>query len=253
MKIIPFVLLLFASFLSKGQRLYPDFNWTHAKDTLIYSKASRLHDEARYDEAIKELRKLPRKNYAEEPGALNLLGLCYYELEQYDKAIRAFSIAMGQDPEAIILYYNRAYALLESEQLMAAASDFAAYAIHFPQQEDVALNLSYCLAHLGQYDAAIQNLERFEAKDTTIYALLSTYYIEYKFDYVKGIEMLKKHAHVRERAAHHHLVIAAPRAVGVEVLGLDAEGLQIEPCGALRVRSSRACQRAIGADHSSCG
>ena len=34
-------------------------------------------------------------------------------------------------------------------------------------------------------------------------------------------------ADVGERAAHHHLVVAAARAVGVEVLGLDAVLVQV--------------------------
>ena len=42
-------------------------------------------------------------------------------------------------------------------------------------------------------------------------------------------------AHVRERAAHHHLVVAAARAVGVEVLALDAVLAQVLARGRLEL------------------
>src|SRR5690606_25547946 len=42
-------------------------------------------------------------------------------------------------------------------------------------------------------------------------------------------------AHVGEGAAHHHLVVAAPGAVGVEVVGHHPEGLQVLPGGAVDI------------------
>src|SRR5205085_8803641 len=38
-------------------------------------------------------------------------------------------------------------------------------------------------------------------------------------------------AHVRKRAAHHHLMIAAPRTIAVEVLNLDSLLLQVHTGG----------------------
>ena len=53
--------------------------------------------------------------------------------------------------------------------------------------------------------------------------------------------------HVGERAAHHHLVVAAPRAVGVEVPPLDAVLEQVAPGG--RVLLDRAGGRdVVGGD-----
>src|SRR5208282_4875806 len=48
-----------------------------------------------------------------------------------------------------------------------------------------------------------------------------------------GGDQLVAQADVRESAAHHHFVIAAPRAVGVEVGGFDAVLLQIFSGGAV--------------------
>ena len=46
-------------------------------------------------------------------------------------------------------------------------------------------------------------------------------------------------AHVGERAAHHHPVVAAPRAVGVEILDCDAVLLQIQSGGRSRLDRAR--------------
>ena len=54
-------------------------------------------------------------------------------------------------------------------------------------------------------------------------------------------------AHVRERAPHHHLVVAPPRAVRVEVARRDGQRGEIEPRG--RVRGDRSRRRDVVGRH----
>jgi hypothetical protein len=46
-------------------------------------------------------------------------------------------------------------------------------------------------------------------------------------------------AHIRKRAAHHHLVIATSRAVAVEVLDIDALLLQVQTSRRRRLDRAR--------------
>lgn len=192
MKYIILSFWLIASGGATAQSETPWFTYKQAKDTLIFNQAVDLYENNRYTEALKVLDKLPKRHYGQESGSWYLRGQCFYYLEQNDKAIEAFSIALKSEPEATRIYYYRGYAFMESEKYTTALSDFAAYAIHHPKDCEVAINIAYCLSKLDQVDDGIRYLEDFEPKDTTVYFKLSHLYSEYKENYTKGIEMLEK-------------------------------------------------------------
>lgn len=171
---------------------FPNFSWYRAKDTLVYQKGEKQFHQGNFPQALLTLKKLPSRLYDKDPGLLRLLGQCYVGLKEHQKAVELFSKSLLFNPEITITYYDRGYSLMEQEKYKAAASDFAGFAIHYPQNKSAALNLAYCLAMDNQIDAAIQYLERFEPKDTTIYLYIGNYYSDFKEDHEKAIQYYNK-------------------------------------------------------------
>jgi tetratricopeptide (TPR) repeat protein len=192
MKYTTLLFWLFASSVVTAQSEFPTFTYVNDKDTLIFNKALELYDSNRYSEALIELDKLPKRHYGQESGSWYWKGKCFSMLDQLDKAVEAYSIALRSEPEAVGIYYNRGNSFYYGQKYKAALSDFAAYAIHFPQDVDAAINIALCFNKLDRVDEAIQYLENFEPKDTTLYLKLAYLYTDRKENHLKGVEMLEK-------------------------------------------------------------
>jgi len=186
------ITILLATFSSVAiAQHFPPFAWHRAKDTLVYNQAYNLYRNGQYEEARKEIKKLPKKLYETDAWYLRFSGQCNFGLKNYEQAIFDFNLCMAYYPQYIGLYYNRAFVLMEVEQYKAAASDFAAYAIH-TDDPDCTINLAYCLAKDNLVDKALRILEQYPQKDTSFYYSIAVYYIEYKNDLRNGILNLEK-------------------------------------------------------------
>jgi tetratricopeptide (TPR) repeat protein len=171
---------------------YPPFSWYRAKDTLTFKRAKEYYFNGNFKEALRTLNQLPSKLYGKNPGLLNLLADCHINLKEYLKAIENYSKILTYNPEYTIIYYERAHTFLELENYKAAASDFAAFTIHYPNNKNAAENLAYCLVMDNQIDAGIKYLENFEPKDTTTYIYIGNYYSDFKKNHKKAIENYNK-------------------------------------------------------------
>lgn len=106
-----------------------------------------------------------------------------------EEAVTLYSISLGYAPQSIGIYYDRGLALMNWGKFKGAASDFAAYLIHFPDEKDAIGYLGKCLVKDGQPDNAIKYLENYSNKDSTLINDLAIYYIEYKRDHNRAIDL----------------------------------------------------------------
>lgn len=191
MKVITYLFVIALCHQLVARQQTPDIDWQNPKDTLIINRAISLFDANNFSETLKELKKLPSKYYSQQPGIQRLNGLSHYYLKNYSEAINSFNLALRYAPEAIEIYYDRAFAWMNWGRYKEAASDFEVYTVHFPDSKDVIVNIAYCLANITNDANAIKFLEKYEDKDTLIYNALAFYYVDQE-NYAKAIEQWTK-------------------------------------------------------------
>ena len=175
---------------SKAQDdVFPRFTWMQPQDTVIYHRAVDFYQAEKFAEAIRTLRQLPPNTFA-LAGTQRLVGLCALAMEDFSAATTAFSKGLSKDPKAVGLYYDRAFAYMHWEKYKEAAGDFRIFAEYFPDSKPVALNLANSLNQAGETEKAIQHLEAFPDRDSTIVNSLAWYYIENQ-DYDQAIFLLE--------------------------------------------------------------
>jgi tetratricopeptide (TPR) repeat protein len=174
-----------------AQENRPKIQWHKAKDTLIINRAIDLFNQERYEKAKAEIGKL-KNRYYNEPGVLHFSAQCSYKLRRYDEAVTLYSLALGYSPQQIGIYLDRAFALMKWGKFKGASSDFAGYLIHYPDDKEITGLLAYCLAEDNQVDKAINYLENYNNKDSTLLNELAIYYTEFENKNLEAIEIWKE-------------------------------------------------------------
>jgi tetratricopeptide (TPR) repeat protein len=173
--------------------------FSQSNEQTIFDRAWELYDNKDYPACLKELENLPFKEGTPGAGPYYLLGLCLYELGDYNKSIESFGRSLEIDPKMIENYYDRGYSYWANSQFKEAAADFEmSLKKNSRRKEDktfihqIAANYAYCLAESGNHEGAIRYLEKYPKKDATLLHVLATIVSEFQKDNHKAIMLLEE-------------------------------------------------------------
>lgn len=122
-------------------------------------KIERLSEEERYKEAIEFYFKNEEK-FKKIPEILNEIGSCYFEIEEYEKAILFMEEAIALDPNEAIYYANKGLAQIENGDLLAGAiSSETAIALD-PENFSAYLSRSRVFIDMRKFELAIEDLDK---------------------------------------------------------------------------------------------
>jgi tetratricopeptide (TPR) repeat protein len=156
-------------FLSTTFYVIPGPAFGQSNEEAISDRAWDLFDNEEYEACLKELKMLSLEN--EEPGAgpYYLLGLCQYELEDFEASIESFGMSLQKDPKMIENYFYRGYAYWANSQYKEAAADFEMSLKKNKGKnkgdksftDHLAANYAYCLGKSGGEEKALTYLEKY--------------------------------------------------------------------------------------------
>jgi len=128
----------------------------------FYNRGRLLGILQRYDEALEDLQQAIQLAPLEFGYRANgNIGLIYYKMGEYDKALEAFekSISYNQDERADIYYFRgETYTALENYE--AAIADYRAAIERFTQYAEAYQSLGYAYYKTGQFDQALESLNQ---------------------------------------------------------------------------------------------
>lgn len=165
-----------------------EYTWYKDKDSVYLKTALRLYDMGDYAGSLKTIRKFSRAT-STAPGTFLLKGMNLHGLGRFQEAIEAYTAGLAINPNLVEFHEYRADANFELKNFSAARFDFSAYARHFPDDISTALDYALCLREENQLDRAIQHLEKFENKDTTVANSIALFYMEQE-NHLKAIETI---------------------------------------------------------------
>lgn len=140
--ILSFLILLFAVPLWSGS---------------VYKEAQVLYNDGQYQEAVRLI------EAAEEPlehEALYLLGLSYFRLRDYNKAIESFSVLQKETDQHPIAHYYLARSYLNTGQLEIAHEHIQYALTYFPNSDFCYVTLGIIKNRMEEPDKAREALEK---------------------------------------------------------------------------------------------
>ncbi|WP_366921931.1 tetratricopeptide repeat protein [Metallumcola ferriviriculae] len=141
------VLVTFIVVFGAGIGIGYKFFWTSGLDV------ARFQEQAQYYE------KMVMENPNDPQQRVNL-GFTYYQLRQYDDALKSYNAAIEIDPNFYPAYLNKGYLMVETKQYDAALEAFQQCVKLNPTDYRAHLNQGIAFYHLEMYDQAIGSISQ---------------------------------------------------------------------------------------------
>lgn len=138
----------------------------------IFYKGYEAYDKGRFEESLKELNKVIKKNPAYK-GAYNLRGLAYLNLYELDSAIADFTSAISIDTNNADAYNNRGLARMNLEMVDSAFYDFNKAIEKDPKFAEAYINRGSANFAAGFTERALEdfnNAEKYNSKNPELYS-----------------------------------------------------------------------------------
>ena len=135
------------------------------KNTVTLDEIKILLDEKNYDLAIKNLNDFIKIN-KNESNAYNLLGICFFDINELDKAEVNFSNALEIE-ENYKFFYNRGNARREMNKLTLALEDYNAAILIEKKEGDLYNNRGNLYYRMKNYPSAIKDFKKFSELQPT--------------------------------------------------------------------------------------
>lgn len=93
----------------------------------------------------------------------NFCGQCYYEMGQYEEALRHYESAVKKDNQNGLYYYNRALVKAKLDKLEEAIGDYTKSIEFLTEQKYIyqaRFNKGVCLRRLGRLEESIEDLKQ---------------------------------------------------------------------------------------------
>jgi len=135
------------------------------KNTVTLDEIKILLDEKNYDLAIKNLNDFIKIN-KNESNAYNLLGICFFDINELDKAEINFSNALEIE-ENYKFFYNRGNARREMNKLTLALEDYNAAILIEKKEGDLYNNRGNLYYRMKNYPSAIKDFKKFSELQPT--------------------------------------------------------------------------------------
>jgi tetratricopeptide (TPR) repeat protein len=182
------------SLLTINLYLIPLIGFTQEKEQETLDRAWEFYDNHEYEACLKELENLPFDKGQPGAGPYYLLGLCKYELGDYQGSIESFGTSLKKDPKMVENYFDRGYSYWAISRYKEAAADFKmSLKGNSGKKKDqsfinqTAANYAYCLGESGEQEEAIRYLEKYRNKNGDLLHILAYYTSEYLKDAEKAI------------------------------------------------------------------
>ena len=129
------------------------------KNTITLDEIKILVDQKNYELAIKSLNDLIKIN-KNESNAFNLLGVCFFEINELEKAEINFSNALKLEKN-YRFFYNRGNVRREMNKLTFALEDYNSAILIEPKEGDVYNNRGNLYYRMQNYLLAINDFKKF--------------------------------------------------------------------------------------------
>jgi tetratricopeptide (TPR) repeat protein len=124
-----------------------------------FDRGNSYFNNEEYDNAIKAYSQAI-SIYAEFFDAYHNRGLAYYKKGKYEEAISDFSRVIGKNPQSVQDYNSRALAYLKTGQFTYAVDDYSKVISMSPNSAEAYHNRGIAYANSGKYDEAIDDYNK---------------------------------------------------------------------------------------------